>query len=447
LKPLLAKDLSRLEKRPSREVEDWLEKLAEHVSAGDHVVSLGAASGDPEPIVSRAYDGHWRAGRYVGSISFRGRRLTIEPRLAPAAFQKLVSTALNVVIATRSGALERSSTIVPLLLAMVWTRELDTATRHGLPHLRAPVRHQGMYARGRLEQRGTMDLRRRGVLALASTDDRRSLDNDVVRTLVCGHRALVAAIGNDTWMTRRARDVMPHFWSVAGTRPELPSAIALRKIRYSPIRLPYRPLVAHSWAIARGRGLRGAGEGEAEGLLLDMAELWEQYVFRCVERATEPPMEATHDALGDGPDQYLYRSLADEGRAMGLLLPDVVVRRKGRPVAIVDAKYKLVANRPDARRGVTREDRYQLAGYLTSCDEPGVQGVLIYPAELDANGTEVPPDMRKVSSAEADGPWRGPGLTKACFKRISFNPNRAVMQLKAAISPTVDHAGSLGRWL
>ena len=438
MKPLLAKDLSRLEKDPSRKDEEWLKELAERVSAGEHVVSLGAASEDPEPIVSRAYDGHWRAGRYVGSIAFRGRRLTIEPRLAPAAFQKLVRTALNVVIATRSGALERSSTVVPLLLAMVWTRELDTATRHGLPFLRTPVRHQGMYARGRLEQRGTMDLRWRGVLALASTDERRSLDNDVVRTLVCGHRALVAAIGNDAWMTRRARDVMPHLWSVVGTRPELPSAIALRKIRYSPIRLPYRPLVEHSWAIARGRGLRGAGEGEAEGLLLDMAELWEQYVFRCVERATEPPLEATYDALGDGPDRYLYRSLADEDRAMGLLLPDVVVRRQRRPVAIVDAKYKLVANRTEARRGVTREDRYQLAGYLTSCDERGVQGLLAYPAELDADGTEIPPDLQKVSSAEDDGPWRGPGRTTARFKRISFNPDRAVAQLKTAIGSSDD---------
>jgi 5-methylcytosine-specific restriction enzyme subunit McrC len=433
LKPLLAKDLSRLEKDPSRKDEEWLEELTDHVSAGDHVVSLGAASEDPEPIVSRAYDGHWRAGRYVGSISFRGRRLTIEPRLAPAVFQKLVSTALNVVIATRSGTLERSSTIVPLLLAMVWTRELDTATRHGLPYLRVPVRHQGMYARGRLEQRGTMDLRRRGVLALASTDERRSLDNDVVRTLVCGHRALVAAIGNDSWMTRRARDVMPHLWSVAGTRPELPSAIALRKIRYSPIRLPYRPLVEHSWAIARGRGLRGAGEGEAEGLLVDMAELWERYVFRCVEQATEPPMEASHDALGDGPDRYLYRSIGDKDRAMGLLLPDIVVQKNRRPVAIVDAKYKLVANRTEARRGVTREDRYQLAGYLTSFDEPGVHGMLAYPAELDAQGSEIPPDSQKVSSAEADGPWRGPGHTTARFERISFDPDRAVTQLKAVI--------------
>lgn len=441
MKPLLAKDLSRLEKRPSREVEDWLEKLAEHVSAGDHVVSLGAATEDPEPIVSRAHDGHWRAGRYVGSISFRGGRLTIEPRLAPAAFQELVTTALNVVVATRSDALEKSSTIVPLLLAMVWTRELDTATRHGLPYLRAPVPHRGMYVRGRLEQRGTMDLRRRGVLALASTDERGSLENDVVRTLVCGHHALVAAIGNDAWMTRRARDVMPHLWSVVGTRPELPSAIALSRIRYSPIRLPYRPLVEHSWVIARGRGLRGAGQGEAEGLLVDMAELWERYVFRCVEQATEPPMEATHDALGDGPDRYLYRSIADEDRAMGLLLPDIVVQKNRRPVAIVDAKYKLVANRTEARRGVTREDRYQLAGYLTSCDEPGVQGLLAYPAELDADGTEIPSDLQKVSSAEADGPWRGPGRTTARFKRISFNPDWAVAQLKTAIGSSDDGSG------
>ena len=441
MKTIRARDLSPLEGL-KRKDEDWLRGLAVRVRASEHVVRFGSAADDPEPIVSRAYDGTWRAGRYVGSITFEGRRLEIEPRLAPKALRDLLRTALNVIIPMRSGQLERSGTVVPLLLAVVWCRELDTATRHGLPFLRLPEQHEGPFVRGRIEESRTRQLRQRGEIAVASTSSTRSLDNDIARTLVCGQRALTHMLGGDGWMTSRAGDVMPHLWSAVGTRPKLPSGAAVRTIRYTPIRRSFRPLVEHSWELARGRGLRGAGEGEAEGLLIDMAELWERYVLTCAQRASEPGEEVTHEATAKGEDRHLFRSLVDADTTMGRLLPDVVVRRAGRVTAILDAKYKLIGDRAEAPMGIAREDRYQLAGYLTAQQDAGVVGMLVYPAELGSEGNELPPDRWQRSSGEEKSPWRGPSGTTASFSRVSFDPDTASSQLRRALSIAAQSAAT-----
>jgi len=45
---------------------------------------------------------------------------------------------------------------------------------------------------------------------------------------------------------------------------------------------------------------------------------------------------------------------------MGGLKPDVLVRRAGRVVAVIDAKYKRLANTQERPDGVDRSDLYQL---------------------------------------------------------------------------------------
>src|SRR5262249_7127658 len=133
-------------------------------------------------------------------------------------------------------------------------------------------------------------------------------------------------------------------------------------------------------------------------------------------------------------ERHLYRSLVEPDTSMGRLLPDIVVRRGGRVTAIVDAKYKLIGDRVDAPAGVTREDRYQLAGYLTSQEDAGVVGMLIYPAELDSEGNELPPDRWHKSSAEEKSPWRGPSETTASFGRLSFVSDKATSHLRRSLS-------------
>jgi hypothetical protein len=58
----------------------WLRELQHHLRTDDHVIRLGSAAEDPEPIVYSDAEGNWRAGRYVGALQYAGRRLEIAPR-------------------------------------------------------------------------------------------------------------------------------------------------------------------------------------------------------------------------------------------------------------------------------------------------------------------------------------------------------------------------------
>ena len=90
------KDLSPFPVQPTAEEEAWLGRLQRHLVTSDHVVRLGEAT-DREggQIVTRDSFGTWWAGRYVGEVSFEGRRLVIEPRLGMTVIEEWLSQALN----------------------------------------------------------------------------------------------------------------------------------------------------------------------------------------------------------------------------------------------------------------------------------------------------------------------------------------------------------------
>jgi hypothetical protein len=49
-----------------------------------------------------------------------------------------------------------TETFIVRLLARLWCRAVDNSTRHGLPLLRLPCSHEGLFVRGRLDRRRTI---------------------------------------------------------------------------------------------------------------------------------------------------------------------------------------------------------------------------------------------------------------------------------------------------
>lgn len=378
---------------------EWLRRLQRQLTGDDHVVRLhDAASEDPEPVIQCDAEGRWRAGRYVGSLTFEGRRLDIEPRFPFEVLLRWIDAAFDFVALPNAAQLRRAEAFVPWLLAIMWAKRLDDACRHGLPSLRVDASHEGLYARGRIDVRRTAALQITRPANIASRSPARTLDNDIVRTLICAEHVLRSATRSDLWQTRRVRDLCAQMHGAVGGRPKLPSLADLARVRYTPIRLPFRPLVDLSHGIARRRGFLSANvSGNAEGILLDVAELWELFLVGCV-RAAFPGFEVRHGTrVCRGDAVHLLRSQARPEIGLGRLLPDIVVADGGGPVALLDAKYKRLAWAPDRPDGVDRGDKYQLAAYLSRLsDGQRTIGALLYPS---APGD--PPGAR----AEIDGPW------------------------------------------
>jgi len=389
-----AKDCRPIE-RSDAETRAWLERLAGAVRAQEHLIRLGEMPrDDDEPVVYCERDGRWWCGRYVGTLTFEGRRLTIEPRYGIETLGVWLQTALDLRLSGTPGDLAPHEAFLPELLGRLWGSALVFAARHGPPALRVDARHHGLVVRGRLDVRATAEERVRGRPGVSSVQRVRSLENPIVEAIVAAFAALRGYLGSRRLrriLPERARDLLDAMTAVVPLSVAAPDDAAVAGIRFTPITAGYRSLVQLSLSIARNRGLFSvaAPEGKATGVLLDVAELWELFVIECLRRAL-PTATVRHGTRDEWEGGRLLR--ARTGATLGRMYPDAVVR-EGSAIIIADAKYKPLQPTASRPHGVLTSDLYQMRAYISRWSGAHV-GALVYPREAGE-----PP--RVVT----DGPW------------------------------------------
>jgi 5-methylcytosine-specific restriction enzyme subunit McrC len=394
---LEALDLSPIEGELTGDDQELLERVA---ALDPTVYRIGVEDERIEDelpaIVERGRDGRWWAGRYIGSITIDGRTLLIRPRLGIGVIEAWLDQAFGLVAPPTTARHAESEAFMVRLLARLWCRSLDTATRHGLPLLRLPQPHEGLFVRGRLDVHRTIALVGQGRETIASTTYDRSLTHPITRAIVCAERALADRLASGAeWRTERVKQVLPPMRASVGSRPRLPAIIELRRVRYTPITLQFKRAALLSHRIASHLGYSVTDEeGAAEGLLVDVAELWELFVLNCTRQAA-PALRIEHGSAGRRRD-YLLRS-ADESRGIGRLKPDVLVFDRDLPLAVIDAKYKRVHDSRERPAGVDQADLYQLVAYATRF-KPSAISALAYP--------EAEVDQSRSSTAVDLSPWR-----------------------------------------
>jgi 5-methylcytosine-specific restriction enzyme subunit McrC len=269
-------------------------------SAGSNVVSIRGDRDEDEPVVECTPDGTWFAGRYIGSLVFEDRRLTVRPRFGLSVIRSWLSQATNVSLVDTPGKLREGDEFIVQLLGVVWARAFVEAARHGLPGLKRDVPFKGGVLRGRLDVAASARLLAAGAAQVVSVRRERSVDHAASRAIVAAYAALHRRLGrNDAfWLPERATDLLPHLIAVTGARPKVPSKAELAEVRYTPITSGFAKVAELSRRIARNRGLASdsAFEGECRGVLLDVAELWELYVLAAARRAA-PDLQIKHGTV------------------------------------------------------------------------------------------------------------------------------------------------------
>jgi hypothetical protein len=147
-----------------------------------------------------------------------------------------------------------------------------------------------------------------------------------------------------------------------------------------------RGVRAMSWVVEE-RGLGGGREMDGLAWSLPLEKLWEGYVESVVRReAAVTGGEVKVGRLGE--TTFPIRWSDSLHRSLGHLVPDMVVRRPGRRVQIVDAKYKAHLADLDAAgwkrfaeeaRDAHRADLHQVLAYAALFDADEVTATLVYP--------------------------------------------------------------------
>ncbi|KFE63744.1 5-methylcytosine restriction system specificity protein McrC [Hyalangium minutum] len=425
---LSVQDCSPFDPPPTADEVTWLQRLASKAQPQAHVMPLGGARDEDEPIVYCERDGTWWAGRYVGELLFEGHSLTILPRFGMETLRTWLAHVFNLVLVETPGQVQADASFIVQLLAALWVRGFVDASRHGLPALRTERASVGLVVRGRLDVAGTVRLRAANSPQVASLRRERSLDNATARAIVSAYAALrrwMAPVPESFWLPSRAAELLPHLIAVTGSNPQVPSSAELARVRYTPLTAAFKPVAELSRRIALRRGLSSSSaDGTCQGVLLDVAELWELYVLAALRRAAES-FEVRHGTLDFSAWDALLRSELT-AEPLGMLKPDALVLKKASVLGILDAKYKRLHPSQASRRGPQREDLYQMAAYLSRYGQPGSLswGALAYPYNPDEPGT--PP-------AESGNPWALDGARKVYFLSLPHTLEQAASKLRRVL--------------
>ena len=387
--------------------EAWLRQLARTADTNALALKLSQyGTQDVEPIVFfDERSGCWWAGRFIGEVQFQGINLRILPRFGMPQLQRWLSRIWGVRLFSTKGRYGNTRIWLWELLAKLWETRLLAAAKHGLPTIRQDEIHYGQTLRGRLQVRLTAKEFSTGRRTLVSSTRNRKVDHHIGGVIVRAFehmRQELRQLGDErSWLTQRGVNLIEQIRASVSPREAVDAVESRVPIRYTPITESYRDAVELSRAIVRRRPLSSAvgGENDVLGSLIDMAEVWELYVYHLL-RGTLGDVEVVHTGRNRDVSNCLLRSV-QTGEALGRLMPDILIleRNTDRLLAVIDAKYKTTKATPERPDGLQREDLYQLAAYLFAYGKPTelLNGSLVYPATQDT---------RQLIQLQKKNPWR-----------------------------------------
>ncbi len=308
-----------------------------------------------------------RTRSHVGTVALPSLQLLIRPKIAIRNVLYLLAYAQGIDFDEGEFPYE----VDDLAEAVAWwfDREAERAARFGLPHDYLDRSEALTTIRGRIALERQIALRPGQLVPIECDFQDYSEDTALNRVVKAAHERLLQMPGLERALAKRlrhrARVVFGDVRSVAhhAAVPELSLAWRHRE---------WRAAYVLARMILAGTGIRDAlGSVHAAPFTVDMNVVFQQFMAAVVRER----LGATGGTLAAGRRLWLTEPGT---RADGVevpqvpILPDLVVQRDGRPVALADLKYKGLPG----GAGWESRDAYQLLAY---CVRLGLRrGLLIY---------------------------------------------------------------------
>ncbi|HET7308174.1 MAG TPA: restriction endonuclease [Gammaproteobacteria bacterium] len=266
------------------------------------------------------------------------------------------------------------------ILIRVFCEKLTEAVRKGIPRRYVEHEEDLVALRGRLNI--TRQFTRHAVnpSRLACRFDDLSQDIALNRTMKAAI-AHLCSMSRNVDNQQRLRNLTFVYAEVADVSP---TALSHCEVVIDRTNRAWRELLNMAQLFLRNRyqtTTDGGGLGTA--LLFEMNTLFEEYIGRLVSRALAPTDLSV--TLQGGHLFCLTR--ADTGRGLFQTKPDILIRRDGRTLHVIDTKWKRISVRiDDPKQGVTQTDVYQMMAYAQLYDAPRL--TLLYPHHAELGDEE-----------------------------------------------------------
>jgi 5-methylcytosine-specific restriction enzyme subunit McrC len=345
----------------------WLRNLSGHVFEEGEIFQLKGLRIDHEPIVYSDPNGTWWTGRYIGTLFFEGRSIEIHPRFG----MEFVVTNIplnNFIPVNIEANLISGTKFIHFLQALLWLSLLSKAARHALPTVRIEQTQNATVVKGKIDVRGTIKCRVKDKSSIVSVFSYKNIKNPVSTIVVLAYFEIKKWFPEHKlmhWMPEVVSLRMQQMIDVIPRRSYTPTQQEIKKARLGSLAAAYMPLARLSFDILNNKGMENKkSDKTGQTLLLDVAELWEVFVLDALRAAVPPLVNVMHGTV-EG-DSYLLTN-REGTHSLGKLLPDYILQKDDRAVAIADAKYKRLGDAP--WMSPKRDDLYQMTSYLSRFSE------------------------------------------------------------------------------
>lgn len=293
---------------------------------------------------------------YIGYYGNSDVSIRILPRYGN--FSYLLGYAANVYLPVGESGLSLSGGNSYWLLAVLWKSMLNRALTTGQIPKTYIAEHGNLNVyRGHLDVHQNIRNNPVDQSKFYCTYRKLSMDNTINRAVrhayrILGEKGLSGILADLSAFDTRLESL--------GVKDNVPNPKDLDDIRYTRMNAVYKPVVNLCKTIISNDASSFEGnERKVFSYMIDIAELWELYLLRLLQRNLSP-------------DYYVYSPNTLSGDCllegeMRTIRPDILIEKDGNVILIIDAKYKYYSQvgKTGAKNGcVHRDDLYQMNTYL-----------------------------------------------------------------------------------
>lgn len=341
------------------------------------------------PYESSTHSPEWMAGRYVGEMVMvvpkQGQvKLRIEPRFGTLFLCHMLEEIYNFKIpesVKRQADGDFWNKFYQLILRQLWIAKFAKADQYGLPRQTVKRTHQGMQIRGHLNVRKSI-LPFFTKKEVVSEYREKEVDDMIGRIVYKAYDILADKETGLRHIPPQVQESINDLYSRYHGEQIKIAEHDYQSIRYKSIYVSWKPLVDFSWQIIKHRGYNPeqSTDEQGYGLFFDMAEIWETYVGKLLEK------DFVHCTERDS-NIRLFEN--EEEKQFQRIIPDYLSRdwTNEKAIAVGDAKYMTLANKETLQGEQTNSVYYKTIMYMYRFNSQ--KGFIFYPMKHDDSAKDV----------------------------------------------------------